>query len=109
MLNLKGVVISIKMKDTIVVSVAYSMRHPQYGKIIKKITKLSVHNEIDGIALGDVVEVAGSKPYSRTVFFKVVSKIGGTKLLKKEPEPTQPSAEIKVKKEVKKVKAKSKK
>ncbi len=109
MSNLKGTIESVKMKETVVVAVAYSMRHPKYGKIIKKTTRLSVHNEIEGLAIGDVVELVGCRPYSRTVFFKVVGKVGTTTKFKKEPEPAKAVVEEKVKLTTKKSKTKIKK
>lgn len=72
--NLKGTIESVKMKDTVVVVVPYTIRHRKYGKIIKKITRLSAHNETPGLVVGDVVELVGSRPYSKTVFFKIRAK-----------------------------------
>lgn len=72
--NLKGTISSVKMADTVVVSIAYTMRHKKYGKILKRTTKLSAHNELPGLSVGDVVEITQTRPYSKSVYFKVEKK-----------------------------------
>lgn len=75
MSKLKGTIISTKMGSTVVVAVAYTMRHKKYGKILKRTTKLSAHNELPGLAVGDVVEITQTRPYSKSVYYKVEKKI----------------------------------
>lgn len=70
MQSFTGTVISDKMKNTLTVVVNFSMRHPKYKKIIKKTTKLHVHNEIEGIKTGDRVTIVQSRPYSKTIHFQ---------------------------------------
>lgn len=71
MQSLKGTVIANKMKNTVVVTVPYTRRHPKYGKILRRTTRLAAHNEIAGVSLGDVVKLIATKPYSKTVHFRV--------------------------------------
>ena len=75
MSNFEGKGIRTKMNQTIVVAIDFTFRHKKYGKIIKKTTKLHVHNEIAEIKIGDKVKIGQSKPYSKTVHFKVLAKL----------------------------------
>lgn len=75
MSSLKGTIISAKMANTVVVSIVYTMRHKKYGKILKRTTKLSAHNELPGLSAGDVVEISQTKPYSKSVYYKVEKKL----------------------------------
>ncbi len=59
-----GVVVSDKMKDTIVVQMDYTMRHPQYKKIIKNRKKLYSQNNLNA-KMGDTVKVLECRPLSR--------------------------------------------
>mgnify|MGYP001618452303 FL=1 len=72
--NLKGTIISTKMANTVVVSIAYTMRHKKYGKILKRTTRLLAHSELPGLSVGDVVEITQTRPYSKSVYFKVEKK-----------------------------------
>jgi small subunit ribosomal protein S17 len=67
-----GVVVSSKMKDTIVVSVARYVKHPKYLKYIKRVKKYSVHDEGNTHAEGDKVQIKECRPISKTKHFKVV-------------------------------------
>lgn len=71
----EGIVTSAKTKNTVLVEVTYFTKHPKYQKVLEKKTKLMAHNEIEGIAEGDKVEVINSKPYSKNKRFKVVKKV----------------------------------
>ncbi len=73
----EGEVISNKMQKTIVVKVARTLRHPKVGKIIKKYKNYKVHDEEKIARKGDRVEIAESRPISKTkhmVLAKVISK-----------------------------------
>ena len=60
-----GVVTSNKMEKSIVVSEVGKVKHPKYGKIIKRSTKIHAHDESNSAKLGDVVTVQECKPYSK--------------------------------------------
>lgn len=67
-----GVVVSNSGSKSIKVAVDFRVRHPVYGKYLKRRTKLSVHDEHNQAGLGDRVEVAECRPYSKTKSFRLV-------------------------------------
>jgi small subunit ribosomal protein S17 len=71
---LKGVVTSIKMKDTVVISINSFKKHPKYGKFIKKQNKIMAHDEGNTCKEGEIIEIIETKPISRHKRFKVLSK-----------------------------------
>lgn len=60
-----GKVVSNKMDKTIVVAVQEQLRHPAYGKIIKRTEKFKAHDEENQCNIGDVVEIMETRPLSR--------------------------------------------
>jgi len=76
--TLRGSVISNKMDKTIVVLVVDKIKHPLYGKYIKKSTKIHAHDENNICNEGDIVIITESRPISRTKSWKlheVVEKV----------------------------------
>lgn len=67
-----GTVVSDKMNKTIVVAVERLIRHPLYGKIIKRTSKIKVHDENNMCARGDVVRIAETRPLSRDKRWRLV-------------------------------------
>jgi len=67
----EGVVVSNKMKKTVVVKVNMKVRHPLYKKIIVKSKKFKARDEI-GVALGQKVKIVETKPFSKDVHFKIL-------------------------------------
>ncbi|WDI78569.1 30S ribosomal protein S17 [Candidatus Purcelliella pentastirinorum] len=68
-------VISNKMNKSIVVCVERLVKHPLYGKFLKKTTKLHVHDENNQCMVGDIVDIYECKPISKTkswCLFKIV-------------------------------------
>ena len=61
-----GVVTSNKMTKTITVSVERKVKHPIYGKFIKKSTKFHAHDEKNEASIGDVVRIMETRPLSKT-------------------------------------------
>ena len=61
-----GVVTSDKMAKTRRVEIARKVKHPKYGKIIRKKTVCYVHDEQEESGIGDTVEIVESKPMSKT-------------------------------------------
>jgi len=70
--SLTGVVISNSGNKSIKVVVDFKVRHPKYGKYIKRRTKLGVHDEHNQAGVGDVVEVVECRPYSKTKSWRLV-------------------------------------
>lgn len=70
---LKGVVVSSKMKDTVVVAVKNFKKHPQYGKYVSITKKYKAHDAGNTKAVGDKVEIVECRPISKTKHFMIVS------------------------------------
>ena len=60
-----GLVTSDKMDKTIVVSVTDNVKHPLYGKIVKRTYKLKAHDEQNQCSIGDTVKVMETRPLSK--------------------------------------------
>lgn len=73
--TLIGKVTSNKMDKTIVVSIIRRVKHPRYRKIIKKITRLHVHDAENECNIGDTVCICEARPFSKTKAWKLVSII----------------------------------
>ena len=69
--TLVGRVISNKMDKTVTVLIERRVKHPVYGKYVVRSTKLHAHDASDKINEGDLVEIAESRPLSRTKFWAV--------------------------------------
>ena len=69
----KGV--SNKMDKTIVVAVENHVKHPLYGKIVKKTYKLKAHDENNECGIGDTVKVMETRPLSKDKRWRLVSII----------------------------------
>jgi small subunit ribosomal protein S17 len=67
-----GKVVSNKMDKTIVVAIETSVKHPLYGKIIKRTTKLKAHDEENKCQIGDKVKVMETRPLSREKRWRLV-------------------------------------
>ena len=68
-----GKVISDKMDKTIVVAVQDNVKHPLYGKIVKKTYKLKAHDENNECKVGDRVKVMETTPLSKDKRWRLVS------------------------------------
>lgn len=78
--TLRGSVVSNKMDKTVVVLVVRKIKHPLYGKYIKRSTKIHAHDEKNICNAGDVVIIAESRPISRMKCWKlqeIVKKADG--------------------------------
>ncbi len=67
-----GKVISDKMDKTIVVAIETSVKHPLYGKIVKRTYKLKAHDEKNECKIGDRVKVMETRPLSREKRWRLV-------------------------------------
>ena len=67
-----GKVVSNKMDKTIVVAIEDNVRHPKYGKIIKRTVKIHAHDEANACQIGDKVMVMETRPLSRTKRWRLV-------------------------------------
>ena len=70
---LTGVVTSDKADKTITVKVERKVKHPLYGKVIKRATKVHAHDEDNSASIGDIVSVKECRPISKTKTWVLVS------------------------------------
>jgi small subunit ribosomal protein S17 len=70
-----GVVTSNKMAKTITVAVERRVKHPIYGKFVKKTTKFHAHDEKDECTIGDLVKIMESRPLSKTKRWRLVEVV----------------------------------
>ncbi len=67
-----GKVVSDKMDKTIVVAIETSVKHPLYGKVMKRTYKLKAHDENNECAIGDKVKVMETRPLSKEKRWRLV-------------------------------------
>jgi small subunit ribosomal protein S17 len=70
-----GVVTSNKMNKTITVAVERKVKHPIYGKFVKKTTKFHAHDEKDECTMGDIVKIMETRPLSKTKRWRLVEVV----------------------------------
>lgn len=70
-----GTVTSNKMDKTIVVAVEINVKHPMYGKIVKKTYKLKAHDEENQCQIGDKVKVMETRPLSKDKRWRLLEVI----------------------------------
>jgi small subunit ribosomal protein S17 len=74
--TLQGTVVSDKMDKTITVLIERTVKHPIYGKIIKRSTKVHAHDENNECKIGDTVTVRECRPLSKSKTWMLVSVEG---------------------------------
>ena len=67
-----AVVIKNSGDKSIKVAIDYKIKHPEYGKYVKRRTTLRVHDENNVAVIGDMVEIAPCRPYSKTKSWRLV-------------------------------------
>ena len=70
-----GVVVSSKMDKTISVAIRRQIKHPIYGKFIKKTTRLMAHDETNDANEGDTVRIMETRPLSRNKRWRLVEVV----------------------------------
>jgi small subunit ribosomal protein S17 len=68
----EGLVVSDKMDKTVVVEVEDRVKHPLYGKVLRRTRKLKVHDEANACGIGDRVLIMETRPLSATKRWRVV-------------------------------------
>ncbi|MFC4590442.1 30S ribosomal protein S17 [Sphaerisporangium corydalis] len=68
----EGLVVSDKMDKTVVVAVEDRVKHPLYGKVIRRTTKYKAHDEANSCGVGDRVLLMETRPLSATKRWRVV-------------------------------------
>ena len=72
---LQGTVVSDKAEKTVTVLVERRVKHPLYGKIIRRSKKYHAHDEADAIKAGDVVRIEECAPLSKTKTWRLLEKV----------------------------------
>lgn len=78
--RLTGRVVSDKMDKTVVVQIESMIRHPRYGKVVRKMKKYKAHDEGNACRVGDLVRIVESRPLSREkrwVVEEILQQTGG--------------------------------
>ena len=70
-----GVVTSNKMSKTITVSIERKVKHPLYGKYLKKTKKMMAHDETQQCSIGDTVRIMETRPVSKNKRWRLVEVI----------------------------------
>jgi small subunit ribosomal protein S17 len=70
-----GIVTSDKMDKSIVVAVERRVKHPKYGKFVKKTTKFVAHDETNDCHIGDTVKIMETRPLSKTKNWRLVEVV----------------------------------
>jgi small subunit ribosomal protein S17 len=68
----RGYVVSDKMDKTVVVAVEDRVKHPLYGKVLRRTSKVKVHDEANGAGVGDLVLIMETRPLSASKRWRVV-------------------------------------
>ena len=68
----RGYVVSDKMDKTVVVEVEDRVKHPLYGKVIRRTSKVKAHDELGSAGVGDLVLIMETRPLSATKRFRLV-------------------------------------
>ncbi len=71
--TLQGIVVSNRMDKTAVVEVTRKVKHPIFGKYVKRSTKFHVHDEENQCQIGDLVEISEGRPVSKTKSWRFMS------------------------------------
>lgn len=70
-----GVVTSNRMEKTVTVEIETKVKHPMYGKFVKKTTKFHAHDEKNECSIGDTVKIMESRPLSKTKRWRLVEVV----------------------------------
>jgi len=73
--TLTAVVVGKSGNKSIKVAIDYKVKHPKYGKYIKRRTKLIVHDEHNQSGIDDLVEITQSRPLSKTKSWRLVKVV----------------------------------
>ncbi len=73
--TLTGRVVSNKMQKTIAVEIERLVKHPRYGKYIRRTTKLLAHDESNEAKIGDTVTITEGRPLSRNKCWRLVAVV----------------------------------
>jgi small subunit ribosomal protein S17 len=72
---LVGTVVSDKTDKTVVVRVERKVKHPMYGKIIRRSKKYHAHDEDNAVKVGETVRIEETRPLSKLKTWKVIERV----------------------------------
>ena len=70
-----GLVVSNKMDKSITITVVRKVKHPIYGKFLKKTTKFMAHDEKNECSIGDIVKIMETRPLSKNKCWRLVEVV----------------------------------
>ena len=73
--RLRGIVVRDKAARTVTVQVTRRFRHARYGKMVRRNTRIAVHDETNEACVGDTVEIVSCRPVSRTKRWRLASVV----------------------------------
>jgi small subunit ribosomal protein S17 len=76
--TLTAAVVSKSGEKSVTVAIDYKVKHPKYGKYMKRRTKLAVHDEHNQSGVGDVVEIAQCRPCSKSKSWRLLKIVQKT-------------------------------
>jgi len=94
--RLRGIVVRDKAANTITVEVVHRFRHPRYGKMVRRHTRLAAHDAAGEAHLGDTVEIVSCRPLSKTKRFRLVrvlERSPGVGLVGQPPDQAEPQSD----------------
>jgi small subunit ribosomal protein S17 len=71
----RGVVVSKSGDKSVRVQIDYTVKHPMYGKFIKRRTKLGVHDPENAAGIGDTVDITECRPISKSKSWRLVKVV----------------------------------
>lgn len=71
--TLSGVIVSDKMKDTVVVAVSRYIKHPRYGKFIKRVKRYKADDKGNTRKVGEKVKIEQTRPISKDKTFRIIN------------------------------------
>ncbi len=73
--TLTGMVVSNSGDKSVKVAIDYKVKHPKYGKYVKRRTTISVHDEQNESSVGDLVEIAQCRPHSKSKSWRLLKVV----------------------------------
>ena len=73
--TLTGVVVGKSGDKSVKIAFDYKVKHPKYGKYVRRRTKIRVHDERNECGLGDLVEIAQCRPISKTKSWRLLKTL----------------------------------
>ncbi|HUV66324.1 MAG TPA: 30S ribosomal protein S17 [Sedimentisphaerales bacterium] len=73
--TLTGLVMGRSGDKSVKVAIDYKIRHPKYGKYVRRRTKVAVHDDRNQSGVGDIIEIAQCRPHSKTKRWRLVKVV----------------------------------